>query len=82
MKPTTTKNAANQKENKCSHTNSTQKNEMGALEKANLDPLKVILQLFTWNVIQGGRVNSAFDVRNSLLGSKTAKIGLFKVKPF
>ena len=52
MKPTTTKNAANQKENKCSHTNFTQKNEMGALEKANLDPLKVILQLFTWNVIQ------------------------------
>ena len=68
MKATTAKNAANQKENKCSHTNSTQKNEMGALENANLDPLKVILQLFTCNKIQRGRVAFNFDVKFSPLG--------------
>ena len=82
MKATTAKNAANQKENKCSHTNSTQKNEMGAIENANLDPLIVILQLFARNKIQRGRVNATFDVKNSLLGLKTAKIGPFKVQAF
>ena len=49
------------------HTNSTQKNEMSALENANLDPFKVISQLFTCNKIQRGRVNAIFDVKNSPL---------------
>ena len=55
---------------------------MSALENANLDPFKVISQLFTCNKIQRGRVNATFDVKNSLLGSKTAKIGPFKVQAF
>ena len=55
---------------------------MGALENANLDPLKVILQLFACNKIQRGRVNATFDVKSSPLGSKTAKIGPFKVQAF
>ena len=55
---------------------------MGALENANLDPLKVILQLLACNKIQRGRINATFDVKNSLLGLKTTKIGPFKVQAF